>query len=91
MGAAMVMAITIAGTAETASRRVFLRELTSSGKWLWSGVHPPANNQGKQVVMSGKSPNARGTKKVAQASIKEKRAAKRAKRESDLIKPRKGA
>jgi hypothetical protein len=42
--------------------------------------------------MSGKSPHARGAKKVAQLSIKEKRAAKRAKREPEaFIKPRKGS
>ena len=42
--------------------------------------------------MSGKSPQSRGAKKVAQLSIKEKRAAKRAKREPEaFIKPRKGA
>ncbi|WP_281421994.1 hypothetical protein [Microbacterium flavescens] len=42
--------------------------------------------------MSGKSPQSRGVKKVAQLSIKEKRAAKRAKREpQEFIKPRKAA
>jgi hypothetical protein len=42
--------------------------------------------------MSGKSPQSRGAKKVAQLSIKEKRAAKRAKQEpAAFIKPRKGA
>jgi hypothetical protein len=42
--------------------------------------------------MSGKSPQSRGAKKVAQLSLKEKRAANRAKREpSAFIKPRKGA
>ena len=42
--------------------------------------------------MSGKSPHARDAKKVAQLSMKEKRAAKRAKREpEEFIKPRKGA
>ena len=42
--------------------------------------------------VSGKSPQSRGTKKVAQLSIKEKRAAKRAKREPEaFLKPRKGA
>ncbi|WP_263598652.1 hypothetical protein [Microbacterium pullorum] len=42
--------------------------------------------------MSGKSPSARDGKKVAQQSPKEKRAAKRAKREPEaLLKPRKGA
>ncbi|WP_372967618.1 hypothetical protein [Microbacterium sp.] len=42
--------------------------------------------------MSGKAPSARGAKKVPQLSIKEKRAAKREKREPDeFLKPRKGA
>ncbi|MCR2813854.1 hypothetical protein NQ166_12435 [Microbacterium sp. zg.Y1090] len=42
--------------------------------------------------MSAKSPQARDGKKVAQQSLKEKRAAKRAKREPEgLLKPRKGA
>lgn len=42
--------------------------------------------------MSSKAPQARGGKKVAQLSIKEKRATKRAKREPEaFIKPRKGA
>jgi hypothetical protein len=42
--------------------------------------------------MSGKSPHARDDKKVAKQSLKEKRAAKRAKREPEaFIKPRKGA
>jgi hypothetical protein len=42
--------------------------------------------------MSGKSPQTRGAKKAPQLSIKEKRAAKRAKREPEtFLKPRKGA
>ncbi|MDQ0642315.1 hypothetical protein [Microbacterium murale] len=42
--------------------------------------------------MSGKAPSAKGSKKVAQTSLKEKRAAKRAKQEPEsFIKPRKGA
>lgn len=42
--------------------------------------------------MSGKSPSTRGAKKAPQLSIKEKRAAKRVKREPDVfLKPRKGA
>ncbi|WP_426181450.1 hypothetical protein [Microbacterium sp. TWP3-1-2b2] len=42
--------------------------------------------------MSGKAPQARDGKKVAKASLKEKRAAKRAKQEPvSFIKPRKGA
>jgi hypothetical protein len=42
--------------------------------------------------MSGKAPQARDGKKVAKSSLKEKRAAKRAKREPEaFIKPRKGA
>ncbi|WP_279234737.1 hypothetical protein [Microbacterium sp. SS28] len=42
--------------------------------------------------MSGKSPHARGVKKTALLSIKEKRAAKRAKREPEAsVKPRKAA
>jgi hypothetical protein len=42
--------------------------------------------------MSGRSPQSRGVKKVAQRSIKEKRADKRATRESAaFIKPRKSA
>lgn len=42
--------------------------------------------------MPGKSPTTRGATKVAQLSIKEKRAAKREKREPDVfLKPRKGA
>lgn len=42
--------------------------------------------------MSGKSPQERGAKKVAKMSMKEKRAAKREKREpSAFIKPRKAA
>jgi hypothetical protein len=53
--------------------------------------HPPAI-QGKRVHMSKKTPNARGAKKAPQLSIKEKRAAKREKREPDLfLKPRKDA
>ncbi|WP_268748221.1 hypothetical protein [Microbacterium sp. CH12i] len=42
--------------------------------------------------MSGKEPQTRGSKKVAQTSLKEKRAAKRAKQQPEsFIKPRKGA
>ena len=42
--------------------------------------------------MSGKTPNTRATKKVAKLSLKEKRAAKRAKQEpTAFIAPRKGA
>ncbi len=42
--------------------------------------------------MAGKSPTARDGKKVAKLSLKEKRAAKRAKQEPQaFIKPRKGA
>lgn len=42
--------------------------------------------------MSGRSPRIRDTKKIAQSSLKEKRAAKRAKREPEgFIKPRKAA
>lgn len=42
--------------------------------------------------MSDRSPRARGTKKVATSSLKEKRAEKRAAQESRaFIKPRKGA
>jgi len=42
--------------------------------------------------MSTKSPQSRGAKKAPKMSIKEKRAAKRAKREPEaFIKPRKGA
>ncbi len=42
--------------------------------------------------MSGKTPNTRGAKKVPQLSIKEKRAAKREKREpEEFLKPRKAA
>ncbi|WP_268776140.1 hypothetical protein [Microbacterium sp. Leaf288] len=42
--------------------------------------------------MSGRSPRARDTKKVARSSPKEKRAEKRASQESRaFIKPRKGA
>jgi len=42
--------------------------------------------------MAGKTPQLRGGKKVAQMSLKEKRAAKRAKHEPEaFIKPRKGA
>jgi hypothetical protein len=42
--------------------------------------------------MSGKTPNMRGAKKAPQMSIKEKRAAKREKREPELfLKPRKSA
>lgn len=42
--------------------------------------------------MSSKAPHARGAKKVAQLSIKEKRALKREKREPEVfLKPRKGA
>lgn len=53
--------------------------------------HAPAN-EGKRVSMSGKTPNARGVKKTPQLSMKEKRAAKREKREPDaFLKPRKGA
>lgn len=42
--------------------------------------------------MSGKAPNTRGAKKAPQMSIKEKRAAKREKREpEEFLKPRKVA
>jgi hypothetical protein len=42
--------------------------------------------------MSAKTPQSRGAKKVAQLSMKEKRAAKRAKREpAAFIKPRKAS
>jgi len=42
--------------------------------------------------MSGKTPNAKAGKKAAQSSLKEKRAAKRAKQEpAAFLKPRKGA
>lgn len=42
--------------------------------------------------MSGKTPTARTGKKTAKLSLKEKRAAKRAKQEpASFIKPRKGA
>ncbi len=42
--------------------------------------------------MSGKAPQARDGKKIAKLSLKEKRAAKREKREPEaFIKPRKGA
>ncbi|GAB3634021.1 hypothetical protein ACNPNP_18590 [Microbacterium sp. AGC85] len=42
--------------------------------------------------MSGKTPNAKAGKKAAQSSLKEKRAAKRAKQEpATFLKPRKGA
>ncbi|MCS3844152.1 hypothetical protein HDC95_002450 [Microbacterium sp. AK031] len=48
--------------------------------------------EGEASQMSGKAPQARGGKKVAQTSLKEKRAAKRAKQEpQSFIKPRKGA
>ena len=52
---------------------------------------PPAN-KGKREPMSGKTPHERDVKKVAKMSMKEKRAAKREKREpSTFIKPRKAA
>ncbi|WP_460802553.1 hypothetical protein [Microbacterium sp. GXF6406] len=42
--------------------------------------------------MSGKTPTARVQKKTAKSSLKEKRAAKRAKQEPEtFLKPRKGA
>jgi len=42
--------------------------------------------------MSSKTPNTRGAKKAPQLSLKEKRAAKREKREPEaFLKPRKGA
>jgi len=42
--------------------------------------------------MSNKTPHTRGAKKTPQMSIKEKRAAKREKRQPDeFLKPRKGA
>jgi hypothetical protein len=42
--------------------------------------------------MSGKTPNTRGAKKAPQSTLKEKRAAKREKREPEaFLKPRKGA
>ena len=48
--------------------------------------------EGEASQMSGKAPQARGGKKVAKATLKEKRAAKRAKQEPEsFIKPRKGA
>lgn len=48
--------------------------------------------EGEASQMSGKAPAAKGSKKVAQTSLKEKRAAKRAKQEpASFIKPRKGA
>lgn len=90
----VVMVITIARLQKKASQRIFLqrgRELTFSGRRLWSGVQPPAN-QGKRGIMSGRSPRARDAKKVAQSSPKEKRAEKRASAQSRaFIKPRKGA
>ncbi len=53
--------------------------------------HPPAI-QGKRDHMSKNTPNARGAKKTPQLSIKQKRAAKREKREPELfLKPRKDA
>lgn len=53
--------------------------------------HTPAS-KGKRVSMSGKTPNTRGAKKAPQSTLKEKRAAKREKREPDaFLKPRKGA
>lgn len=52
----------------------------------------PASQKGKRGVMSDRSPRGRGAKKVAQSSLKEKRAEKRASQESRaFIKPRKGA
>jgi len=55
------------------------------------GGSPPAD-EGKREPMSGRSPQERGAKKVAKMSMKEKRAAKREKREpSAFIKPRKAA
>ncbi|WP_460719879.1 hypothetical protein [Microbacterium aureliae] len=70
---------------------LFRHELTFPWTGLWSGVHPPAN-EGKRVVMARKSPTARDGKKVAQSTLKEKRAEKRASAENRaFIKPRKGA
>ena len=55
------------------------------------GCSPPAD-KGKREPMSGKSAQERDVKKVAKMSMKEKRAAKRVKREpSTFIKPRKAA
>ena len=55
------------------------------------GGSPPAN-KGKREPMSGKTPHERDVKKAAKMSMKEKRAAKREKREpSTFIKPRKAA
>ncbi|GAA1998592.1 hypothetical protein [Microbacterium pumilum] len=55
------------------------------------GGSPPAD-KGKREPMSGKSRQERDVKKVAMMSIKEKRAAKRDKREpSTFVKPRKAA
>ncbi len=52
---------------------------------------PPAN-KGKRESMSGKTPHERDMKKAAKMSMKEKRAAKREKREPSIfIKPRKAA
>ena len=60
-------------------------------KMAMVGGSPPAN-KGKREPMSGKTPNERDVKKVAKMSMKEKRAAKREKREpSTFIKPRKAA
>ena len=66
-------------------------ELTSGGTGLWSEVHRQPT-RGSEDTMSGKSPQERGSKKAAKMSMKEKRAAKREKREpSTFIKPRKDA
>lgn len=55
-------------------------------------VNPPAEREGKRVPMAGKTPTAKSGKKTAQLTLKEKRAAKRAKQEPEsFIKPRKGA
>ena len=53
------------------------------------GGSPPAT-KGKREPMSGKTPHERDMKKATKMSIKEKRAAKREKREPSMfIKPRK--
>lgn len=93
--AIVIMALTIASFQKKASQKEFSRprtaELTSPRNGLWSVVHPPAK-RGEASLMSERSPRGKSAKKVAQSSLKEKRAEKRAGQESRaFLKPRKGA
>ena len=90
-----VMANTIAeptGKASRARKMPVQRGFDFLRKRAMVGGSPPANTGEAREPMSGKSPHERDGKKVAKMSMKEKRAAKRERREpSTFIKPRKAA